>query len=111
MPRRNIRRDQSGGAVQPVQQGQATRIVVAHVSYPVGLSSTVDDHEDIIWRTATGNTALHQSTRVRNMPPGAIGYIHSINNVCIAVSRIKAEEGTMEMCGGVGHVNAGVHIF
>ena len=111
MPRVNIRRDQTGGAVQSAAPGQQSRVVIAHVSFPDGLAGTVDEHEDIVWRTATGNTALHQSTRVRNMPPGAIGYIHSINNVCIAVSRLDTNAGTMELCGGAGHVNAGVHIF
>ena len=111
MPRRNIRRDATGNAVVPAPQGGVSNVVVAHVSYPAGLAGTVDDHENIIWRTATGNTALHQSNRVRNMPAGAIGYIHSINNVCIAVSRLDIPAGTMELCGGVGHVNAGVHIF
>jgi len=111
MPRRNIRRDQTGGAVEPVAQGAESRAVVAHVSYPVGLEGTLDAHEDIVWRTATGNTELHQSTKVRSMPPGAIGYIHSFNNVCIAVSRLNTMAGTIELCGGVGHVNKGVHIF
>ena len=111
MPRRNIRRDATGNAVVPAAQGGVSNVVIAHVSYPAGLSGTVDDHEDIVWRTATGNTALHHSTKVRNMPAGAIGYIHSINNVCIAVSRLNIAAGTMELCGDVGHVNAGVHIF
>jgi hypothetical protein len=111
MPRINIRRHRTGGPVQPAQQGEASQTVVAHVSYPNALSGIIDGHEDIIWRTATGNTALHQSNRVRNMPAGAIGYIHSINNVCLAVSRLNTAAGTMELCGGVGHVNAGVHIF
>lgn len=108
MPCRNIRRDKTGNVVQ---SGQVSRVVVAHVSYPACLGATVDDYEDIIWRTATGNTALHQSQKVRNLPPGAIGYIHGINNVCIAVSRLDVAAGTIEVCGGVGHVNAGVHIF
>jgi hypothetical protein len=111
MPRRNIRRDQTGGPIQPVQPGQASRVVIALVTYPAGLEGTLDEHEDIVWRTATGNTALHQSNKVRNMPAGAIGYIHSINNVCIAVSRLDTAAGTIELCGDVGHVNAGVHVF
>ena len=111
MPRRNIRRDKTGGPVQPATPGQESRVLVAHVSYPSGLEAIVNDHEDIIWRTATGNTKLHRSEKVRNMPAGAIGYIHSINNVCIAVSRLNENAGTMELCGGAGSVNNGVHTF
>jgi hypothetical protein len=111
MPRRNIRRDQTGGAVVPALPGGASTVWVAQVSFPDGLERYIDDHEDIIWRTAVGHTDLHKSTKVRNMPPGAIGYIHSINNVCLAVSRLDVDAGTMELCGGVGHVNNNVHIF
>ncbi|MDQ1923571.1 hypothetical protein [Massilia pseudoviolaceinigra] len=111
MPRLNIRRDQTGAAVQPVPQGQPSRVRVARVSFPNALTGIVSEHQDIIWRTAQGVTGLHRSTRVRNMPAGAIGYIHSINNVCIAVSRLDPRTGTIELVGGVGHVNSGMHIF
>lgn len=111
MPRLNIRRDQTGGPVQPVAQGQTSRARVARVSFPHCLTGMVAAHQDIIWRTAWGATAMHQSRRVRNMPAGAIGYIHSINNVCIAISRLDVRVGTIELVGDVGHVNAGMHVF
>ncbi|MCA9058398.1 MAG: hypothetical protein KDA85_07860 [Planctomycetaceae bacterium] len=111
MPRTTIRRDQTGGPVQPAGQGNQSRVVVADVTYPAALGAAVQGHADIIWRTATGATALHNTARSRNMPLGAIGYIHSINNVCLAVSRLDVQRGTIELCGNVGHVNGGVHIF
>jgi hypothetical protein len=111
MPRKNIRRDRTGGVVQPAPIGGVSRVVIAHVSYSNALAGVFPTHENIIWRTATGNTELHHSNKVRNMPPGAIGYIHSINNVCLAVCRLDTGAGTMELCGGFGHVNDGVHIF
>ncbi|WP_157778611.1 hypothetical protein [Massilia violaceinigra] len=111
MPRLNIRRDQTGSAVRPALQGESSRVLIARVSFPNGLTGTVSEHQDIIWRTAHGMTGLHRSTKVRGMPTGAIGYIHSINNVCIAVSRLDPRTGTIELVGDVGHVNGGMHIF
>ena len=112
MPRINIRRDQTGGPVQPAVQGGASNVVVAHVSYPADLQAAVDDYPNQIWSTATGGTALHTSKKVQNFPAGAIGYIHNYaNNALIAVSRLDTDAGTIELVGGLGRVNGGMHVF
>lgn len=108
--RAHVSRDQTGGPVQRVGQGQASRIVTVDVSYPDAMN--IAGHEQVIWATGTGATALHVSGRVRNLPAGAIGYMHDYgNNVLIAVSRLDIVRRTIELCGDFGHVNGGVHIF
>ena len=108
----NIRRDQTGGAVQPAKPGETSRIVVVHVSFPDGLAAAVTSYEQAIWSTATGATPLHNSKKVSGLPAEAQGYIHVYaDNVLIAVSRLDTAAGTIELCGDLGHVSGGKHIF
>jgi hypothetical protein len=112
MPRINIRRDQTGGPVQPALPGGVSTVVIAHVSYPAGLQASVDSYPNQIWSTATGGTALHTSKKVQNFPAGAIGYIHIYgDNALIAVSRLDVAAGTIELVGSEGRVNGGMHVF
>jgi hypothetical protein len=113
MGRHNIKRHETGRPVEAVAQGEESKTVVAHVSCPDGLDGYVTDlaHANEIWLTATGQRDLHQTARARGIPAGSIGYIHSTNNVLLAVSRLDAARGTIELVGGAGSVNAGQHNF
>jgi hypothetical protein len=72
----------------------------------------IGPYEQIIWSTGTGGTALHDTNRARNLPAGAIGYIHIYaDNTLIAVSRLDPIRHTIELCGDFGHVNGGMHVF
>jgi len=97
---------------QAVYTGQQLHVVAVHVTYPDALGNAVNQYEDYIWRTATGDILLHNTARARNITAEAIGYIHCPNNVLLAVSRLDVNRNTIELCGrNVGHVHGVNHVF
>jgi hypothetical protein len=112
MPRKVIKRNPQGAVLAgPAASapGAAKSVVSVQVSYPNGVD--IRNLEQLIWETATGGKALHQTARAAGNVAGGIGYIHSNGSPqLLLVSRLDAHKHTIEIIRE-GRVNGGVHRF
>jgi hypothetical protein len=106
MARLKIVRAQDGSAAKKFKQGEKNTNVEVDVTTSVDISG----HEQNVWETGAGHKALHQTSKARNIPAAAKGYIHSHSNTLFAVSRLDTKKHTIEIIAE-GSVNAGVHTF
>lgn len=107
MARSKIVRAKDGGAAKTFKQGETNTNITVEVSSSVNITG----YEQIIWETGAGLKPLHQTSKARNCPRAAIGYIHSLKgNKLFAVSRLDKAKHTLEIIAE-GNVNSGVHAF
>lgn len=107
MPRVEIKRNADGSKNPSPKQGD--ELVVASVTLASGVD--IKGHEDIVWRTATGDEPLHQSKKISGT--GSLtykGYIHSSTNTLFLVTRLDTKKRTIQI-DMMGKVKAGVHDF
>ena len=92
-----IVRAKDGSAAKKFKQGEENTNIEVNVTYPSKLKFSKQD-EQIIWETATGGTALHDTKKATGMPSGSKGYLHNYStNTLYAVKRLDTKKHTIEI--------------